>query len=335
MQLEKHTDIDQLITRYLSDTLDKESFAELKRWSSASESNRKYVRNKLEIWFSSGTADHTTRFNKDKAFSSFKRRMTGTRKRKEQLLRFSWKTFIRAAAVLLILILPVATYRQGKEAVKQTFADMVVEAPMGTHTKLYLPDGTLVWLNAGSKIMYSQGFGIDDRKLKLEGEGYFEVIRNEKVPFKINTKEVNLQVLGTRFNFRNYPDDEEVTVNLIEGKVALHNQIRTMPDLCLEPEEKMVLNKLTGEMSKSKARTNKSNVWINGELFFDEDLLEDIAKKLTRTYNVKVEVADSLRNKRFYGSFEISGNTINKILDTMVSTRQVKYRCEHDVYILY
>ena len=117
MQLEKHTDIDQLITRYLSDTLDKESFAELKRWSSASESNRKYVRNKLEIWFSSGTADHTTRFNKDKAFSSFKRRMTGTRKRKEQLLRFSWKTFIRAAAVLLILILPVATYRQGKEAV--------------------------------------------------------------------------------------------------------------------------------------------------------------------------------------------------------------------------
>ena len=64
MQLEKHTDIDQLITRYLSDTLDKESFAELKRWSSASESNRKYVRNKLEIWFSSGTADHTTRFNK-------------------------------------------------------------------------------------------------------------------------------------------------------------------------------------------------------------------------------------------------------------------------------
>ena len=317
MQLEKHTDIDQLITRYLSDTLDKESFAELKRWSSASESNRKYVRNKLEIWFSSGTADHTAaHFNKDKAFSSFKRRMTGTRKRKEQLLRFSWKTFIRAAAVLLILILPVATYRQGKEAVKQTFADMVVEAPMGTHTKLYLPDGTLVWLNAGSKIMYSQGFGIDDRKLKLEGEGYFEVIRNEKVPFKINTKEVNLQVLGTRFNFRNYPDDEEVTVNLMEGKVALHNQIRTMPDLCLEPEEKMVLNKLTGEMSKSKARTNKSNVWINGELFFDEDLLEDIAKKLTRTYNVKVEVADSLRNKRF-------------------STRQVKYRCEHDVYILY
>lgn len=264
MQLEEHTDIDLLITRYLSGKMDKESFAELKRWSLESESNRKYVRNKLEVWFSSGVADTAVQFDKDKAFSLFKQRIVGAEKKQKQMFRFSWKTFMRAAAVVLILMIPFAAYWQGKQAVKQSFADMVVEAPMGAHTKLYLPDGTLVWLNAGSKIIYSQGFGVDDRRLRLEGEGYFEVMKNEEVPFEIDTKELDLRVLGTKFNFR-----------------------------------------------------------------------EDIAKKLMRSYNVKVEVADSLRNKRFYGSFGISGNTIDKILDVMASTQQMNYKYENGVYILY
>lgn len=266
MQLEEHTDIDLLITRYLSGKMDKESFAELKRWSLESESNRKYVRNKLEVWFSSGVADTAVQFDKDKAFSLFKQRIVGAEKKQKQMFRFSWKTFMRAAAVVLILMIPFAAYWQGKQAVKQSFADMVVEAPMGAHTKLYLPDGTLVWLNAGSKIIYSQGFGVDDRRLRLEGEGYFEVMKNEEVPFEIDTKELDLRVLGTKFNLRNYPDDEEVTVNLMEGKVALRNGIREMPELYLTPDEKMVLNKATGQMVKSSTKAAKANVWINDEL---------------------------------------------------------------------
>lgn len=335
MRLEEHTDMDLLITRYLSGKMDKESFAELKRRSLESESNRKYVRNKLEVWFSSGVANTVVQFDKDKAFSLFKQRVAESEKRRERALRFSWKTFMRVAAVALVLIIPFAAYWQGKQAVKQNFADMIVEAPMGAHTKLYLPDGTLVWLNAGSKIVYSQGFGVDDRRLRLEGEGYFEVTKNEELPFRIKTEELSLQVLGTKFNFRNYPDDEEVTVNLLEGKVALQNGVREMPELYLIANEKMVLNKVTGQMVKSCARADKANVWINDELFFDEELLEDIAKKLMRSYNVKIEVADSLRDKRFYGSFGISGNTIDKILDVMVSTRQMNYKIENGVYILY
>lgn len=60
---------------------------------------------------------------------------------------------------------------------------MVVEAPLGSRTKLYLPDGTLVWLNAGTKMVYSQGFGVDNREVILEGEGYFEVVKNKEIPF--------------------------------------------------------------------------------------------------------------------------------------------------------
>lgn len=332
---EKHNDVDELISLYLSGTLDEQSFARLKRWCRETEANRIYVRNQLEVWFSSGVSADGTSFNKDKAFDLFRRQIAKAEEKQVQVGRFSWKTAYRTAAVILILLLPLGAYRQGKETVKHAFADMTVEAPMGARTKLYLPDGTLVWLNAGSKIVYSQGFGVDNRKLLLEGEGYFEVTRNEKAPFEVKTKEVNLKVLGTKFNCRNYPDDTEVTVNLLEGKVALHNEIRAMQELYLEPNERMVLDKLTGRMTKSRVKAENAKVWINDELFFDEELLEKIAKKLMRSYNVEIKVADSLKNKRFYGSFKITGNTIDEVLRTIASTNRMKYRHEGEKYILY
>lgn len=331
MQMEeRHNEIDQLITRYVSGKLDEASFSELKRWTMRSDANRKYVRQRLEIWFSSGVYNDETSFDRDKAFELFKQHVKGMEKKPV----FSRKVLYRIAVVALILMLPLA-YRRGGEVVKRNFADIVVEAPMGARTKLYLPDGTLVWLNAGSKVTYSQGFGADDRLLTLEGEGYFEVKRNEKVPFEISTKEVNLQVLGTKFNFKNYRDDEEVTVDLMEGKVALRNELKEMPRLYLAPNEKMVLNKLTGTMNKLKSRATHLNSWTNNELFFDEELLKDIAKRLMRSYNVQIEVADSSRNKRFYGSFKVAGNTIKEVLDEMAATKRMKYRYENDKYILY
>ena len=153
-----------------------------------------------------------------------------------------------------------------------------MEAPLGSRTKLTLPDGTLVWLNAGSRITYSQGFGVGNRKIELIGEGYFEVKRNEEVPFLVKTNSLLVKVLGTKFNFRNYPEDEEVVVNLLEGSVALHNGIKTMQDIYLNPEEKVILNKATGEMIKHRAAVRNSMVWTKDELFFDEELLKDIAK---------------------------------------------------------
>ena len=322
---ERNSDVDKLITSYLSGEIDKEALAELKRWSMKSEANRTYVQAQLEVWFSSGVLNENASFNKDKAFDLFKQRVSDVEKKKEQIRRFSWKMLYRVAAVVLILMLPLAAYWQGKETVKGTFADMVVEAPLGSRTRLFLPDGTEVWLNAGSKIVYSQGFGVEDRKLSLEGEGYFEVTRNAEIPFEIKTRELNLRVLGTKFNFKNYPEDEEVAVNLMEGKVALMNKMKDMPTLYLEPQEKMVLNKRTGIMTKSKTQVDYANVWSRNEL----------AKKLMRSYDVEIEVADSLTNKRFYGSFKIVGNTIDEVLQTIASTNRMKYRYEDDKYILY
>lgn len=196
--------IDQLIAEYLSGSLTADAFQELKNWSQQSDENRMYVRNQIEVWFSSGVTAKDKVFDKEEAFARFQKRIG---KKEPKVYRFSWKTFYRVAAVILIVLLPLAGYWKGQETLRQTFSDMVVEAPLGARTKLYLPDGTLVWLNAGSKITYSQGFGMDNRQLSLEGEGYFEVVHNQDLPFEIHTHEVDLRVLGTKFNFKNYSDD--------------------------------------------------------------------------------------------------------------------------------
>lgn len=331
-----HAGIDRLIMEYVSGKLDKDSFDRLKRWSLESEDNRRYVRQRLEVWFSSGAVDNRVSFDKEKAYLRFLQRIhdrpeSGTGRTRRLPLSYLYKV----AAVILIVVLPIAGYWSGKETVKSTFADMVVEAPLGAQTRLSLPDGTSVWLNAGSKITYSQGFGMDDRKLSLEGEGYFEVEKNEKIPFEIMTPEVSLRVLGTKFNFRNYPDDKEVAVSLLEGSVMLHNEMKMMSDMVLRPDERMTLDKRTGEMRKSRADVENSMLWTRDELFFDEELLEDIAKKLTRSYDVRIEVADSLKGKRFYGSFRILGNTVEEVLEAIASTGQMRYKLINGKYILY
>ena len=333
MKEKQDHEIDVLIEQYFAGKLNAEGLARLKEWALESEENRIYMRRQVEIWFSAGVSGDTASFDQQKAFDLFKQRVLSIEKRKKQTVKL-WSKMRWVAAVILLLLLPLA-YWQGKETVKEDFADLSIEAPLGARTKLFLPDGTLVWLNAGSKITYSQGFGVDDRQVKLEGEGYFEVTHNEHIPFEVNTKELNLRVLGTKFNFRNYPEDEEVVVNLLEGSVALHNGIKTMQDIYLNPEEKVILNKATGEMIKHKAAVRNSMVWTKDELFFDEELLKDIAKELMRSYDVSIEVVDSVQDRRFYGSFKTFGSSIEEVLETIASTGQMRYVYKDGKYILF
>ena len=124
-----------------------------------------------------------------------------------------WKVIYKyVAAVLVVGIISFFSYRQGENNLQSALTQIEVEAPLGAQTRLRLPDGTLVILNAGSRLVYPQDFGVDNREVELNGEGYFEVKRNEKLPFNVRTPSLSVRVLGTKFNFRDYLDDEEANV---------------------------------------------------------------------------------------------------------------------------
>ena len=321
-----HTRIDELITNYLSGGLGTEELTELEDWLKASPENQKYFRQIREVWFSTIGANEETRYDKEAAFQRFLSKTQVAAEKKVIKKHPLHKYMYAAAAIALLCLISFASYWSGSEQVKKQFAEMVIEAPLGSKTKLYLPDGTLVWLNAGSKITYSQGFGVAERKLQLAGEGYFEVTKNEQIPFEIKTKELELRVLGTKFNFRNYPEDEEISVDLLEGKVSLKNSLKNNSLCYLEPDQKAILNKRNGELQISSVEAEYASEWTNGFLFFDEDLLPDIAKELERSYNVKIPLEDSsLATFRFYGNFVRKEQSIRDILDMLASTGKLQY----------
>ena len=335
---EENKHIDELIANYLTEGLDKNALDELKTWIAASAENQQYFIRQREIWFSAVSREAASVYDKDKAFENFRNRVESQKEIQSTSRRgFSLSALWRYAAVVAIIIaVGCISYWQGEVNVKDTFADISVEAPLGSKTKLYLPDGTLVWLNAGSRMTYSQGFGVDNRKVELEGEGYFEVKRNEKIPFFVKTKDLQLQVLGTKFNFRDYPEDHEVVVSLLEGKVGLNNLLREEKEAVLSPDERAVLNKANGLLTVESVTASNASQWTDGYLFFDEELLPDIAKELERSYNVNILIAnDSLKTFRFYGNFVRREQNIQEVLEALASTEKMQYKIEERNITIY
>lgn len=335
---EENKHIDELIANYLTEGLDKNALDELKTWIAASAENQQYFIRQREIWFSAVSREAASVYDKDKTFENFRNRVESQKEIQSTSRRgFSLSALWRYAAVVAIIIaVGCISYWQGEVNVKDTFADISVEAPLGSKTKLYLPDGTLVWLNAGSRMTYSQGFGVDNRKVELEGEGYFEVKRNEKIPFFVKTKDLQLQVLGTKFNFRDYPEDHEVVVSLLEGKVGLNNLLREEKEAVLSPDERAVLNKANGLLTVESVTASNASQWTDGYLFFDEELLPDIAKELERSYNVKIHIAnDSLKTFRFYGNFVRREQNIQEVLEALASTEKMQYKIEERNITIY
>lgn len=287
-----------------------------------------------ELWVSSAVADDTQQYDVDQAFERFRKR-TGLDQSGRQSYKWYRTWSVAAVAIVLLGLITVTAYWQGSRQIQSIFSDIVVEAPLGSKTKLTLPDGSTVWLNAGSKMIYSQGFGVSDRRLAFQGEGYFEVEKNDEMPFLVQTHDVNVTVVGTKFNFRNYPEDEEAVVELLEGKVALENQLKEESVRYLSPNEKMVLHKATGKMDITSAKVKEATLWTENILLFDEDLLPDIVRELERSYHVQIEIEnEDLKQTRFYGQFNLLEQNIYEVLDMLVETGRLEYQEKDKVIYL-
>lgn len=328
-----NTDIDAMTERYLADRNDTEAISFLKNAAMESEGNRLKIRRSLELWFSS-IDNSEQQFDKEAAFERFCKKTGEYSRRKERKTRL--RTMIKvAAAVVLIAALPWIGYMVGGSSSSGQLAEVCVSTPKGSISEVTLPDGSKVWLNANSKIEYSNDFGTGNRNVKLTGEACFDVKKNKELPFCVNSKSASLKVLGTKFTFRDYPEDKCMTVQLIRGHVDIMSS-KTGKHMEMLKNEKMTINKATGSMDKRKTDASKSDSWIHGDLFFDEMPMEQIAKVLERTYNVRIEVTPQMRNKAFYLSFNSAGQTISDVLKTMAETNRMKFRkAEDGRYIIY
>ena len=295
--------------------------------------NKGYIEE--EIWFSSISEEKLVKYNKDAAFAAFQKRVVEARQaKKPKHHHFGWLKY--AAVVAIIASVGYFSFKGGQSNIESGFGDIVIVTPQGSRTQLALPDGSTVWLNAGSKISYSQGFGYTVRLVRLIGEGYFEVARDEKLPFSVESDNVRVKVLGTKFNFRDYPTDAVATVSLAEGSVAMNSSKVPGDDKLLKPGQRAMVDKQTGQIRVEDYEVTNSRQWTNGRLLFDGEPLQEIVNTLERSYNVKITISDkNLLTLRFYGDFLRQEQTLREVLDALASTGKLRYKQEGKNVTLY
>lgn len=337
----EYNEIDAWIVAFVNGDISQNDFKQLEEWTFASEEHRQYVRTCIETLMAAAVVSDTTVFDSNKAFQRFSKRVdaerTGSGRRQAAIRQLPrWVKYVVAAAVVLLVLLPVGSYLKGRQQAEQHFKQICMEVPNGSQTTLTLPDGTNVRLNSGSKLTYSQGFGITDRAVKLNGEAYFKVLHNEKLPFSIHTDNLVIVDKGTEFVCRNYGDEKQAEVQLLEGSVAIYNKTASSnSEIALKPGERVVFDKSSGTWVRDILYLDRDQCMAMSELFFDNMPISDIAKVLIRCYGVNIKVVRDVGDKTFNGAFDRSKNTVEDILNDFSKTHQLNYKKTNDTYVIY
>lgn len=246
--------------------------------------------------------------------------------KRKTIVRRITRVYMKIAAVLLMPVLVAGSiYVYYSSSLSGVFADQtvssVIYAPMGSRVSFNLPDGTTGWLNSGSKLTYSLPFS-ENRKVALEGEAWFDVLHNEKQPFEISAGKSMIKVLGTSFNVSAYPEEKYVEVVLQNGTIEFSDQLLA-EGVTLKPSERLVLT--DSKLELNSVDPLKSKGWTDGKLIFRGDDMDEVARRIERWYDVKVEIADT---DLFQFSFRATfvDDSLEDVLKLISMTSPIKYQ---------
>lgn len=328
---------DDLIIDRLSGNLSRADEEQLDNWLNESERNRLYYSQMKDLWDSSGIVNDDFLFDYERAYELFRTRMASPSFGLQEKKRSLWKIAVSVAAVLVpFVFLSYYTVLYFKSQQKEIPVSLVSEinCPNGSRTQLRLADGSLVWLNSGSTLFYSDDFGKSNRHLKLVGEAYLEVARNEQLPLTVEAGGMEVKVLGTKFNVSAYDDSEEIKVFLLNGSVSLSSEGGAQP-VILQPMEKAVYNIGSGQLEVFEEKSGSALSWMQNRLIFKGETLAQITRSLQRCYNVRINIHnESLKEHLFAGDFK-ANDPIDKVFKIMASNNKFRYTIKGDVIYIY
>lgn len=231
--------------------------------------------------------------------------------------------YSRIAAVILLPLLTIWGIYQFTSK-DQTVSSTLVEvsAPLGSRVRMTLPDGTKGWLNSGSVLTYQTPF--KKRNVSVEGEAFFDVQTDSLCPFLVQGPRSTVKVLGTRFNVKMWPGEEVTEVVLEEGKVEL-TPGKSDRSFTVEPGEMLVYNSKERKLKRSRVNPEYYSAWIEGKLVLRGDSMQEMARELSRWFNVDVEVRDStLQGYTFRATF--MDEKLEDVLRLLKMTSPIEYK---------
>ena len=227
---------------------------------------------------------------------------------------------LAAAAAVILLCLSVGTvYLYMQPTSLQTVSTMAETR------NVILPDGSSVLLNRHSSLSYPKRFKSDNREVQLTGEAYFEVSKDQKHPFIVQTEHINVQVLGTHFNVDAYRNNPEVKTTLLTGSVAVSNKSKSVR-MVLKPNEIAIYNKVEEKLTRKVLENAEDEIsWRQGEFIFDDLPLQEIARELSNSFGATIQIADTtLQNYRITARFR-DGEDLATILSVLHNAGYFNY----------
>jgi ferric-dicitrate binding protein FerR (iron transport regulator) len=319
--MERKTDIWYSISSVLEGDYTAEEKRSVDNWLLEDEKNQTFF-NKLKETPFSEDIEQSAGMAQERVYLQTQEKISKVLLRRK--LRF-WQYVAAASIILLFVISGLSVWKTES----LTLLSLESRSPAGSTTRLILSDGTSVELNAGSSLAYPSSFQGGNRTVSLTGEAYFEVAKDAKRPFIVETDGMKVEVLGTHFNVKSYADDDKLIATLMEGSIRVEPYF---PDhssgkpIILKPNEQMVFDKITKEIKVSGVNADLYASWKNGECFFENEKFIDIAKNLGRQYGVRVSVVSPNLENQLYSGFFSKQEGLFHILNSFRRNRNFEYR---------
>ena len=246
----------------------------------------------------------------------------------------SIQKWLRIAAMFILPVLSTVVmyfFMSKNDAAVSTGAPLIISVERGQKANITLPDGSRVWLNSQSKLIYTASYNTQKRELKLDGEAYFEVAHNPQKPFIVQSRNISVEALGTGFGINAYSEDNLISSILMHGKIRVTTPVGSE---ILFPNERVLFDKRTNRMNKqSVANATDFTGWIHNKLRFENETLQEMAIKIQRIYNIEVVFADE-RIKYFRYTGTINNNSLESVLNVISLSSPVGFKIINQQVIL-
>lgn len=322
--------IHQIIIRLFSDTASFDERKIVEAWIDESTDNKKLFNDLKEIWLASGASRNADQYHLEEAIQNFRQKIhSGKGKQLKTLMQMP--VFRYAAVIILMLALPFSFYL-GNRNNSSDYSQTVVSCENGDRTNITLPDGSEVWLNSGSQLVFDNNFRKGVRQTYLKGEAYFSVMKDSKNPFIVIAEDINIEVLGTEFNLKAYPEEKDISATLVTGSLKVTSKTQ---QTVIKPNQKLIFRKGNGKMGLIELSDLAPEVeWKNGRFIFLNESLGEMEQRLERWFDVEIEFADEqVKQRRFTGT--IDRESILEAIAYFGYSEFVAYHIDGNVITLY
>ena len=332
------TEIVEKIAKLLSGEANQAEINEINAWRNEAAEHERYFNESRECWLLAEETPLSEIVGKNKTWEQIAAQI-GTL---APAWTYSKRTLLRlvsmAAAIAVLLTSSVflgSGYRK-RMALAKSAKEVVITAPEGQKAKVSLPDHSRVWLNSGTTLSYRTDFGITERTVKIRGEAFFDVDRDESKPFYVQTDDIAVRVLGTRFNINNCVGSENTSVSLLSGSVDVISAKNGNLIANLSPGQKVVIDNQTLNSHLSECDVALESIWQSEQLKIQMEPIAEVIRKMEYWYGVEIDLLSSDNDELYWFTIKDQSiaemlNLIDRItpIDYTINDRHITIRCKN------